>query len=198
MLAQHIRSDESVKEQNKLLEEVKASPYLKGFEPRSYALYDDRYFKPLAYLEQVGIEKIGELVQHGYPLQQIARMLDISARVLRKWVQADPDRRLEVEEARKWAADEYAHMAGEVLKEAPLMSEAITKARALADHYQWKAERFDKETFGTKVVQHKGEISAGFTYNINIGRDRYPPRTIDSTATEVDRSSLPALDKKAG
>lgn len=194
--AEKMPSDTAVREQHELTTAVNSSPYLRGFQPRAYSLYPERYVKPRAFLEQVGIEKIGELVQHGLSLGQISALLDVSGRVIRRWIQEDRLRVLEIEEARRFAADEERVQAKNVLYDAKLYPDTA-RAKAIADHHQWTAERWDKDLYGTKQVRVEANLNAQVSYSFNIGQvaPREPVRRVLEGVFE-QVSELPGLESK--
>lgn len=187
------RSDEQVQHQHQHLEEVRGSPYLRFFEPRAFSAYENRYYTPKEYLNQIGIERVAELVQHGKCLDDIACILDISSRVLIRWINATPANKSVLEEAREFAGETFAYKAEKVLLEAPLISEALTKARALAEHYRWKAERLHKEQYGTKTVKHEGNIGGGVVFNMNIALEKTQPvidAIVDNLPEDVEYKEI--------
>ena len=163
-----ISSDKHVQEQHKALEQMRASPYFRHFEPRAYDSYFDRYKFPIAFLEDVGIEKICEMVEHGWSLTKIAKALDLSVRVLRRWVANDPVYQRDMEQAERWSADEYMDKAEDVLLNAPLMPEALTKAKALQGHCELRAKFLNKEKYGTTNVKLDATVNQGVSYVFNI------------------------------
>lgn len=192
MLEERVSTDEAVQEQHKLVTELQASPYFRGFNPRVYPSYPGRHFDPKAFLNQVGIEKIGELVQHGLSLGQISALLDISSRVIRRWIQADSSRGAEIDEARRFAADEERATARAVLYDSKTHPDTA-RAKAIADHHQWTAERWDKELYGTKNVRVDATLGIGISYNFNLkGREPEAPvkKALEGTYELVD--ALPA------
>lgn len=163
-------TDAQVKEQHLQLDVLTASPYFAGFQPRAYSLYPARHYKPRQYLDEIGIEKIGEMVQHGMSLMEVSAILDVSSRVMRTWVQASKERLLELEQARAFAADEERAQAKRVLYDTRSFPDTA-RAKAIADFHQWTAERWNKELYG-KSVKVDGNLSVGVSYEFNIGVPR--------------------------
>ena len=161
-------SDVATQEHHGALEALGASPYFRGFQPRAYSLWGERHRAPVAFLEQVGIEKIGEMVQHGLSLGEVAAALDISSRVMRRWLQRDRERLLEIEEARRWAADEERAQAKAVLYNHVAFPDTA-RAKAIADHHQWTAERWDKELYGRSVKVDASVTTRAIGYVFNLG-----------------------------
>lgn len=168
-------SDASIKKQSGLVEELRASPYFGGFQPRAYTLYSERHYRPVDYLEQVGIEKIGEMIQHDMSLMDVCSVLDVSSRVMRKWLQNNPDYMTEIEAARMFAADEERAKARRVLYDTSSFPDT-PRAKAIADHHQWTAERWNKDLYGTKQVKVQADITHGVSYqfNINVAPQKIP------------------------
>ncbi|MGH7745310.1 MAG: hypothetical protein ACREQ5_11010, partial [Candidatus Dormibacteria bacterium] len=144
-------SDEAVQGQNALLETLRGEPYFRSFNPRAYPLFISRHYKPREYLEQIGVEKIGELIQHGLSLGDICKVLDVSTRVLRCWVFEEPTRIAEIQEARVFAADELVAETRRVANDCNIWPDT-DRARLIVSTNQWIAERWDKDLYGTKQV----------------------------------------------
>lgn len=189
-------TDAQVKEQHSQLDVLTASPYFAGFQPRAYSLYPARHYKPRQYLDEIGIEKIGEMVQHGMSLMEVSAILDVSSRVMRTWVQSSKERLLELEQARAFAADEERAQAKRVLYDTRGFPDTA-RAKAIADFHQWTAERWNKELYG-KSVKVDGNLNVGVSYEFNIGvkREAVPSAVnaaLEGVFHEVD--ALPALQE---
>ena len=182
--------DADVQAQHKLLDALHASPYFNGFEPRAYSLYVDRHYNPVAYLEQVGIEKIAELLQHGFFQQEICALLGISTRVFTRWIAASAERMKELESARRFAADSSVMTARHVLEDASVFPDTA-RAKALADHHQWCAERWDKDMYGTKQLKVDATVTNGISYEFNINVRAKAPEVLEGVYTEVAKLPLP-------
>jgi hypothetical protein len=149
--------------------EAQAQLYLRTFDPKRYSGFYQRIYDAPTYLEQVGIEKICELIEHGCNLMAIAKLLDISTRTLRGWVHKDKWRRQQVQEAIQFAGDGFAYKAEEVLKGARGGSrEDISVAKALAEHYHWMASKLNKEQFGEMKKDDPNAATKPLVFNVNI------------------------------
>lgn len=160
------QSDRAVQEQHALVEDVQATPYFKAFQPRSFPSFGQRHYKPVQYLEEIGIERIGELVQHGLSLGDICKMLDVSSRVMRKWIQGNRTYQDEITAARAFAADEMVHENLNLARHMP----DLERAKLIISTQQWTAERFSKDMYGTKQVKVEGSLGfgGGVSFQINI------------------------------
>jgi hypothetical protein len=183
-------SDLATQEHHGALEALGASPYFRGFQPRAYPLWAERHRQPVAFLEQVGIEKIGEMVQHGLSLGEVAAALDVSTRVMRKWLQRDVERLREVEEARRWAADEERAQAKAVLYNHVAFPDTA-RAKAIADHHQWTAERWDKELYGKSLKVDASLTTRAISYTFNLGT----PETVAPKAHAVLEGSFEKIER---
>lgn len=159
-------SDDDIKEQTRLLGALAPSPYLRRFNPRHYALYEVRHYRPRAYLDSVGIEKIGELVQHGFSLGEICQLIDVSVRVMRVWLTSNGGLK-EIEDALKFTSHEDVAQAQRVLYD-PIAFPDTPRAKAIADLHLWKAERYNKDMYGTKQVRLEANINNAVSYEFNI------------------------------
>lgn len=186
-----ITSDKDVQHQHKLLEEIRTSPYFKHFEPRSYDTYFDRYQFPIAFLEDIGIEKICELVEHGWSLMKVAKALDLSIRVVRRWIANNPVYQREFDMAERWSADQYMDKAEDVLLEAPLLSEALNKAGKLSAHYELRAKYLNKEKYGTTNVKIDATLNQGVSYVFNITPQK-PKQIIEGDYKELEHTPPPS------
>ena len=160
-------SDADIQQQTRLLEVLQASPYLRAFNPRHYPLYQFRHYRPRDYLDAIGVEKIGELVQHGFSLGEICQLLDISVRVMRVWVTSSPAMMKEIDDARLFAADEERAQAKAILYDTRGYPDT-PRAKAIADLHLWTAERWHKDLYGTKQVKIDANINNAVSYEFNI------------------------------
>lgn len=149
--------------------EQQAQLYLRKFDPKVYSGFYARIYDAEAYLEQVGIEKICELVEHGNNILGIAQKLDISSRTLRRWVNSNEYRRSLVKEAQVFAGDAFAYKAEKALKDSRGGSkEDVALAGKLAEHYRWMATKLDKEIYGEAKKDDKKEAPQ-MNVHLNFG-----------------------------
>lgn len=183
-------SDTQVKKQHELLETLQAQPYFRSFNPRAYPEWESRHYKPIDYLEAISIQKIAEIVQHNYSLTEICCMLDISTSTMRNWLRYNKAYALEIEEAKKWGADNYAYRSIRILEESSPLPDLLNKNKAIAEGYRWMAERHNKEVYGTKTIKHEGNIGTTVQYNINIGGQALPLPAKDAVTIDHDAPIL--------
>lgn len=160
-------SDRAVQKQTQLVEALQSSPYLRKFNPRQYPLYEVRHYRPRDYLDSIGVEKIGELIQHGFSPGEICEILDISVRVMRAWITSSPAMIREIDEARLFAAEEERVQAKKVLYDNKAFPDTA-RAKAIADLHLWTAERWHKDLYGTKQVKIDANINNAVSYEFNI------------------------------
>ncbi len=190
-------SDAAIRKQSELVEALQSSPYLRSFNPRHYPLYDVRHYRARDYLDSIGVEKIGELVQHGFSLGNICMLLDISVRVMRTWLTAQPKGFSEIEEAFKFAAHEDVAQAQAVLYD-PKGYPDTARAKAIADLHLWKAERYNKDLYGTKQVKIDATVNnaVAYEFNINVNNKVATPEAqaaLEGVFKHID-NSLPPPD----
>lgn len=146
-----------------------ASFFLRSFDPKLYNTYYQRIYNPVAFFEQIGINKICELIEHGNSLLNVAEKLDISGSALRRWVKSKKEYFVLVQEAYVYAGEMFAYKAEQALKDsAGRGKEAVALARALAEHYRWMASRLNKEMFGDKK-EDGGVVKPPLVLNLNFG-----------------------------
>lgn len=188
-------SDAAVQAQTRLVEALQASPYLRAFNPRHYPLYPMRHYRTRDYLDSIGVEKIGELVQHGFSLGEICQLLDISVRVMRVWVTSSPAMLKEIEDARLFAADEERAQAKAILYDVRGYPDT-SRAKAIADLHLWTAERWNKDLYGTKQVKIDANVnhSVGYEFNINVNNKIATPEgaAVIEGVCEALNKALPA------
>ena len=177
------------------LEEVRSHPYFRNFEPRAYPSYEERKLNPVAYLEEVGIEKVGEFVQFGFTSIQIAAALGVSTFVLRKWITNNPEYGKELEIAKSFAAEEYVQQADDELKQASDAFE-LSKASERAKHRRWRAERIDKDQFGSTQNKDRGITDNAFIFNFNMPLPDMSKTTVIQTATKAMQQLPSPLNMK--
>lgn len=187
--------DADIQQQTRLLEVLQASPYLRAFNPRAYPLYELRHYRPKDYLNGIGVEKIGELVQHGFSFGEICKLLDISVRVMRVWVTSSPAMMRELDEARLFAADEERAQAKAILYDTKGFPDT-SRAKAIAELHLWTAERWHKDLYGTKQIKLDANINNAVSYEFNINTNNKvatpeAAAAIEGVFNEIDRN-LPA------
>lgn len=162
-------------------EKAIAQLYLREFNPKNYSMFYSRIADPYGYLDEIGIDKICELIEHGRGHLNVAEILDISSGTLRKWIDLIPAYREKALFAKHCSGDGFAYKAERVLLEAKGGSkEDILIATKLADHYRWMASRLDKETFGdSKKLDEKSILP--MVVNMNFGAEI--EKTVVSTQT---------------
>jgi hypothetical protein len=140
------------------------------FDPKIYSGYIDRRARPFEYLDEVGIDKICELIEYGNGVLRVAELLGISSSVLRAWVNKDPARVQKVLLAKQFSGDTFAYKAEEVLmelKDANAHRSDVMVASKLSDHYRWMAERLDREQYGD--LRPLPSVNTPLVLNINYG-----------------------------
>lgn len=149
--------------------EEQARLYLRQFDPKRYSTFYKRVYDAEAYLEQVGINTICELIEQGNNILNIAKKLDISTRTLRIWISKSQYYRTQVQEAYRFAGDAFAFKAEQVLLDARGTSKENTSlASKLSDHYRWMATKLDREQYG-ESKQLDPNTKAPLSINLNFG-----------------------------
>jgi len=179
--------DEKVAKQLAVLEKVKDIGYFKSFSPYHYSTYSNRLKKPFEFLEEVGIEKVTELVQHGFCITKICQLLGISVFVFRRWMQSDPYYESEIQSAEEFSADHLVYKAEKAIKSADSESRFdITKKVELAKHYRWAASKLNKKKYGRQVEEKQINNGQQVIYNIDLGGKK----TTDTTVIDVEPISV--------
>lgn len=109
-------------------------------------------------LDMVGIERLCELCAEGKNRGEIARELGCSRRMLSYWLAKDEARHRLFLDAERTKADFHAEEAGRVLMDLPdePSKEQVARAKEIANHHRWIAEKFDRRRYGNQVtVEHK-------------------------------------------
>jgi hypothetical protein len=105
----------------------------------------------------VGLDPFIELVANGVSLHRVCTELEVSFAAVLAYINADVNRKARYESARRAAADAYADKATEVLQYADTTQKAeVTRAAALAKHYEWLAERADPKRYMPKAEAPQG------------------------------------------
>lgn len=150
--------------------EQQAQVYLRRFDPKVYSNFYARIYDADAYLEQVGIEKICELIEHGNSILGIAQKLDISVRTVRQWIGKSQYRQGLIKEAYNFAGDGFAFKAEQVLKDAAGgTKEEVSIAKALAQHYEWMATKLSREMYGEVKKDDGGDKKPVMNIHLNFG-----------------------------
>lgn len=158
-------------------EQERASLYLRRFDPHRYTTYYRRIYNPMAYLDEVGEDKIAELIEHGNGLLNVAEALDIGGSTLRRWVASGGEARVaKIKLAHQFAGNAYAYKAERALLDARGMTkEEITLAGKLAEHYRWMATKLDRDNFGD--VKDAPTNLTPIQINLNMGGEQVAPET---------------------
>lgn len=110
-----------------------------------------------AYLNEIGIEIICDMIKDDMSYRDIAQELGLSKTALIDWLDGDSDRTTRARLALRFAAAEAAQKGENVLLEldedaSPAM---IVRARELAQHYRWKAKVRNPQEYGDKQqIEH--------------------------------------------
>ena len=90
-------------------------------------------------LASVGIEAIAELVEQGMTQAELADRFGVATSVLNGWMHAKPERSARVRAAMQASAEALADRGYAELAGAGDTMPAIQKARALEQHWRWRA-----------------------------------------------------------
>lgn len=114
-----------------------------------------------AVLDKVGEDEILARIANGEPAKDIAASYDLSRASLYKWLDATPERKAKLADARRQQALSLVEEAGQILDEAkPLDAAEASIIRARADHRKWMASKLHRELFGDQAP--------GVNFNLNI------------------------------
>jgi predicted transcriptional regulator len=172
-----------------LLGRVQSVAFFEGFNPRAYDTYWERLKYPADYLDNVGIEKVAELVHHGFSNNEIARLLEISSMVFRRWIEGNAAHEAEIKRAREYVGDERAYEALRVLEKADPKN--LDRAKAISSVSMQHAQALNRSQWG-KQVQIDQTINATMSYVIDLGATRgngLPPIEHKPKAAKVVGSS---------
>lgn len=109
-------------------------------------------------LDATGIERLCEMCAEGMNRGEIAKSLGCSRRMLSYWLAKDETNHRLFLDAERTKADWHAEEAGRVLMELPdePSKEQVARAKEIANHHRWIAEKFDRRRYGNQVtVEHK-------------------------------------------
>ncbi len=98
------------------------------------------------------IELVCSMVVDGYSRAEIAYHVGTTHRALLRWLNAQESRWAAVLEAQRHAAHTFDYKAEGLLKAAE-DDRQLRQAKELAAHYRWRAERFDRQTYGNSSTQ---------------------------------------------
>lgn len=144
-----------------------AAFYLRDFDPKRYITYYQRIYDATAYLEDIGIHKLCELIEHGNNILMLAKKLDISGATLRRFLNSRKEYAALSREAFIYAGEMFAYKAEQVLLNAPNDKLEMSRAEKLAAHYRWMAERLAREMFG-EVKEDKNANRPPAVINLNL------------------------------
>lgn len=114
-----------------------------------------------------GEDGVLDRVRAGETLKDIADHVSrksgtrIAASILGSWMNATPERKAALVQARKDSAPALVETAMSLLDEADHDREAIAKAKAQADIRTWLASKYDRQTFGNDAAQVNVQVSLG-------------------------------------
>jgi hypothetical protein len=165
-----------------------------SFNPIGYAGFDQKSIYPWRYLNAVSIDKICEMVLHGWSPKKIAKEVRVSQLTLKAWIEGDDERLAQYNRSLEYQADNMQFDALEILDNAPLISEAINKAGKQAEQRRVMAGGFGKSRWG-KQLQVDQKTAATVHYNFNIALDdKQKAQVIEGESRRVGAEPLPELD----
>jgi hypothetical protein len=145
-------------------------PSLCGFNPRAYDSYWNRRKEPWKFLNDVGIDAICEFIMNGFSPMYIKGQLSVPLGTISAWINADDERKTKYDEAFAVMADNAMYEARDLLDDAPLLNEAISKAGKQAEHRRHMAKGFGAKRWGAKISVDQN-TTATVHYNFNIALD---------------------------
>jgi hypothetical protein len=168
---------------------------LSEFNPRSFHdEYIDRVKQPRVYLDAVGIDFICEAILNGFSPKEIARQLNIPQTIMLKWIQADDEKYSYYRWALEQEADNQMYDARDKIDNAPLISEAISKASKQAEHRRYMAKGLGPSRWGNKVDVNQN-TTATLSYNFNIALDASQrQKVIEGESKRIDESADETLN----
>jgi transposase len=113
----------------------------------------------LATLNQIGAEKVEELLEQGKSIEDVWKILKVSRAALQAWLDAPEQSGLLVR-ARVRAADNLASETLAIVDGVAEEANAIAKARARVDARKWVAAKWDPARYGDQK---------GVNVNIDLG-----------------------------
>jgi hypothetical protein len=169
-------------------------PALAGFNPRAYDSYWDRKKQPWKFLDDVGIDAICEFIMNGFSPMYIKGQLSLPLGTITAWIGADDERKAKYEEAFAINADNEMYLARDLLDDAPLLNEAISKAGKQAEHRRHMAKGFGAKRWGSKLDVNTS-VAVGVSFNFDVGLLPTQQAAIEAKATHLPAANqAPALD----
>lgn len=169
-------------------------PALAGFNPRAYDSYWNRRKEPWQFLTDVGIETICEFIMNGFSPMYIKGQLSIPLSNLTAWINADDERKTKYDDALAVAADNAMYEARDILDDAPLLNEAISKAAKQAEHRRHMAKGFGYKRWGSKLDVNTS-VAVGVSFNFDVGLLPAQTAAIEAQATRLPSANqAPPLD----
>lgn len=165
---------------------------LNDFNPRAYwDEWQDRQRKPWVYLDAVGIERICDMLFAGLSPKEISRTIGLGLAVILKWIDGDDYRREQYEWALNAEADNMMFEARDVIRDAPLVPEAINKAGKLAEHYRHMSKGFGQKRWGQKVDVN-ANIGVSLNYHFDVGlTEVQKAKAIEGESRRVEALTAP-------
>lgn len=100
--------------------------------------------------DALGIDAVCDLILDGKSQREIGAIAGASGGSFSAWLAADPGRSARANEARRATSWHWDEKAEQELREAPLTTEGIARARELASHFRWRASKIDPR-YGDRV-----------------------------------------------
>lgn len=113
-------------------------------------------------LDMIGIDRLCEMCADGKSRGEIAAELGCSRRMLSYWLAKDEARHRLFLDAERTKADWHADEALRVLVDLPPAASRDETARAkeIANHHRWAAEKFDRRRYGNQLTIETKETPA--------------------------------------
>src|ERR1700679_1646666 len=151
-------------------------PALAGFNRRAYDSYWDRQKQPWRFLDDVGIDAICEFIMNGFSPMYIKGELSLPLGTIMAWINSDDERKTKYDEAFAINADNEMYEARDLLDNAPLLNEAISKAGKQAEHRRHMAKGFGAKRWGSKLdVNTSVAVGASFNFDVGLLPTHTPP-----------------------
>lgn len=111
--------------------------------------------------EELGLDALLDLRSTGITIRQLCFRLAIPVRSLYRYLNRDPERRAAWDALGVQLAEGLVDEARELLDSAPLDRDAITKAKAQAEHRRWEAAFRDPAKWSQQAVGMAVQINFG-------------------------------------